>query len=823
MTQTQNLSTEALLAEIAVLREEVARLRHEKAEQELLMEITVEHADDVEDELYDAVETTQRESAAQFELITKTTPVPVVVSRATDDVMVYANESAGELVGVPHVALLGRCIAEFYNNSKERDYLLAMVNERKGVSNWKIQGRRKDNIPFWSAVFIRPLIFNAEACLLEAYYDFTAHKQAEQALRESEERLNLALEGANAGMWDFYPQANEFYFSPRWFTMLGYEPNELPHEYDTWMDLLHPDDRSRVERIGQRFIDNVDESLINEYRMRTKSGEWRWIHLMGEAVTWSADGNITRVVGTHIDITDRKRSEQERERLLEQIQEQAQRMQQIMDTVPEGLLLLDAGGRVVLANPVARRDLDILAGVKVGDILTHLGNRPLAELLTSPPKGLWHEVALDNRVFEIIARPMEPVLSLPNGDTPKPEDWVLVINDVTQEREVEHRIHQQERLVAVGQLAAGIAHDFNNIMATIVLYAQMATRMEDLPTRVREQMETINRQAQHATRLIQQILDFSRRAVLERRPLDLVPLLKEQIRLLNRTLPENIEIELVYGLDEYIVNADPTRMQQAVTNLAVNARDTMSEGGKLCIVLERIQIKEPKAAPLPEMQAGEWVQVAVSDTGMGIPPDVLPHIFDPFFTTKAPGKGSGLGLAQVHGIVAQHEGQIDVMTEVGEGTTFVIYLPALAVKKAEVSEQEITPLHKGKEQTILVVEDNPDTRRALVDSLEMLNYRVLDAANGREALAIFEQQANDSGQKIAMVLSDVTMPEMGGQALFHALRQRDPSVKVVLLTGHPLKEKLEDLKAQGLNDWMLKPPVLGQLATVVARVLNAPD
>jgi PAS domain S-box-containing protein len=815
MTQTQNPSTEALLAEVVALREEVARLRQEKAEQELLMEITVEHADDVEEELYDAVETTRRESAEQFELITNTTPVPVIVSRAADDVMVYANESAGELMGVSHTALLGRCVAEFYNDAKDRKRLLATVDEHEGISNWHIQGRREDGVPFWSAAFIRPLTFNSEPCLLEAYYDFTMHKLAEQALRESEERLNLALEGTNAGMWDFYSQSNELYFSPRWFTMLGYEPDELPHTYDTWVDLLHPDDRPRVERIGQRFLDNREGSLINEYRMRAKNGEWRWIRLMGEVVARDADGNIARIVGTHIDITDRRRSEEEREQLLAQIQEQAQRMQQIVDTVPEGLLLLDAGGRVVLANPVAQRDLDVLTGAKVGDVLTHLGNRPLAELLTSPPKGLWHEVTSGHQIFEIIARPME--------NTSEPEGWVMVINDVTQEREVERRIQQQERLVAVGQLAAGIAHDFNNIMATIVLYAQMAIRVEGLPARVREQMETINRQAQHATRLIQQILDFSRRAVLERRPLDLTPLLKEQIRLLKRTLPENIEVESVYELDECIVNADPTSVQQVVTNLAVNARDTMAEGGKLCIGLRRIQIEEPETAPLPEMQAGEWVQVTVSDTGTGIPPDVLPYIFDPFFTTKAPGKGSGLGLAQVHGIVAQHEGQIDVRTKVGEGTTFIIYLPALTVKKPETTGQTPDALPHGNGQTILVVEDNADTRRALVDSLEVLNYRPLEAANGREALAIFEQHANDPGQKIALVLSDVTMPEMDGQELFHALRQRDPTVKVVLLTGHLLKEKLESLKAQGLNDWMLKPPLLWQLAQVVAQVLDSPD
>jgi len=555
------------------------------------------------------------------------------------------------------------------------------------------------------------------------------------------------------------------------------------------------------------------------------------------------------------EIAERKRAEKERTRLLAQIQEQARQVQQIIDTVPEGVLLLDADGQVVLANPVAEGALSVLAGVSVGDTLTHLSDRPLAELLTSPPKGLWHEMTTDGpspRTFEIIARPIEtgptPSGACPatasttastrggarggepvegarpepvEGARPEPvEGWVLVVRDVTQEREIERRIQQQERLATVGQLAAGIAHDFNNIMATIVLYAQMSAGAEGVPDRVRERMVTINQQARHATRLIQQILDFSRRAVLKRQPLDLSPLLKEQIKLLERTLPESIEIDLAYGRDEYTVKADPTRIQQAITNLAVNARDAMPEGGNLHIGLERIAVRPGESPPLSEMKPGEWVQVTVLDTGIGIPPDDLPHVFDPFFTTKAPGRGTGLGLAQVHGIVTQHEGYIDVESQLGHGTTFTIYLPALAVDSAEplaiAALKERPSFAKGQAETILVVEDDRITREALVDSLVLLNYRTLEAAEGREALAILEEY----GDEIALVLSDVVMPGMGGIALLHTLRERGLMAGVVMLTGHPLEKELENLRAQEMIDWLLKPPSLEQLAEVVARALK---
>jgi len=520
------------------------------------------------------------------------------------------------------------------------------------------------------------------------------------------------------------------------------------------------------------------------------------------------DADYVNVYG--LDITERVRAEEERALLVAQIREQARQMQQTMDTVPEGVLLLDADLRVLLANPVAKGNLAVLADASVGDTLTHLGDRPLAELLTSPPKGLWHEVAADGRSFEVIARPME--------NSPEPEGWVLVIRDVTQEREIQQRVQQQERLAAVGQLAAGIAHDFNNIMAIIVLYARMSLWVPDLlPPRVHERLETIDQQAKRATVLIQQILDFSRRAVLERRPMDLVPFLKEVVKLLERTVPESIKMSLNYGSDEYTVNADPTRVQQVIMNLVVNARDAMPEGGELHIGLSRTapgdEIRCLTCGPVIE---GEWVRVTVSDTGTGIPPDVRPRIFDPFFTTKERGEGTGLGLAQVHGIVKQHEGHIDVETEMGEGTTFILYLPALLVAEPEALPEERLALPQGQGETILVVEDNAAMREALVDSLEILNYRVLEASNGREALSVVERH----GDEIDLVLSDVVMPEMGGIALFHALKQRYSAVRVVLLTGHPMEEELETLRAEGLSDWLPKPPSPEQLAQVVARALR---
>jgi len=488
------------------------------------------------------------------------------------------------------------------------------------------------------------------------------------------------------------------------------------------------------------------------------------------------------------------------------VQEQVRQMRQVMDAMPEGVLLLDAGRRLALTNSAAQEFLDLLAGAQGGDVLTHLGHRPLSELLAVPTKGMWHEVPVNGRSFGITARPLED--GVPAGG------WVLVIRDITLEQDIQQRLRQQERLAAVGQLAAGISHDFNNIMATIALYAQLSLRVDDLPPKVHKYLAAVSQQARRASDLIQQITDFGRRTAIEQRPLNLQSFLQELVELLERTLPENIEINLNYGAGEYIVSADPTRIQQVIINLALNARDAMPEGGALRIRLDRVRIK-PGASALVPVESEEWVRVTVADTGVGIPTNVLPRIFEPFFTTKPPNRGAGLGLAQVHGIVKQHRGEIEVKSRVNRGTIFTIYLPALQPEGGVAPPLEAEAIVKGKGEIVLVVEDDAPTRRAVVESLEELNYRALAAENGREALAVVEQHGG-----IALVLSDAVMPEMGGIALLRALKQRDPAVKVVMLTGHWLEKEMENLRGEGLVDWLPKPPTLERLAEVVGRALG---
>jgi two-component system, cell cycle sensor histidine kinase and response regulator CckA len=380
---------------------------------------------------------------------------------------------------------------------------------------------------------------------------------------------------------------------------------------------------------------------------------------------------------------------------------------------------------------------------------------------------------------------------------------------------VQQRAQTQDRLAAIGQLAAGIAHDFNNLLAVIVLHTEMGLLQSEIPPRLREYLDIILKQAVRAGDLVQQVLDFSRRAVLERRPLRLGPFVAEQVELLARTLPESVTVSFADEDVDYTVSADPTRLQQVIVNLALNARDAMVDGGHLRFSLEEMVVTAAEPAPLPELlQPGRWVRLSVKDTGHGIPAHVLPHIFEPFYTTKAP-LGTGLGLAQVHGIVKQHEGEIEVISEAGIGTTFALYLPAVepVELEPEAIHEEALPLGGG--ETVLVVEDDAAVRMALVASLEQLEYQPVEARNGREALAILQRRS----QEFDLVLSDLIMPEMGGRALQEALRAQSINLPIVFLSGHPMDTEPLAAGEDELAGWLQKPVNLENLARLLARIL----
>ncbi|MBE9478589.1 MAG: PAS domain S-box protein [Chloroflexi bacterium] len=391
----------------------------------------------------------------------------------------------------------------------------------------------------------------------------------------------------------------------------------------------------------------------------------------------------------------------------------------------------------------------------------------------------------------------------------------MVLEDALSElKSAQRKIVQHERLAAVGQLAAGIAHDFNNALTPIILYCEMIRDKFELPPKMLTPLEAILDQAQHATDLTQQILDFGRRSLMKPQPLEIISFLEDLRQLLRITLPESILIEIVHSQEEYWIEGDPSRLKQMFVNLAGNARDAMPKGGKLCFSVSRFQIKPGDPPPFLDMPPGEWIQVNIADTGEGVHDDHLSHIFEPFYTTKDPGKGSGLGLAQVYGIVKQHHGYIDVSSKEGEGTIFTCYYPAVKGDREVTTEAFVPERLDGNLEKILVVEDDEITRHAICDILELLNYRVSAVDCGTKAAELFKQEGAD------LVLSDLIMPEMGGVELYKVLHNLDPGIRMVLITGYPLDEEGGKLLEQASVSWVQKPINMNSLSKIVWEALH---
>ena len=498
------------------------------------------------------------------------------------------------------------------------------------------------------------------------------------------------------------------------------------------------------------------------------------------------------------------------QRLRTLLAEEQERLEVLVERLPEGLILLDKELRIVLVNPTARECLPILTDRSVGDTLPALGGWPMEHLLTPPAEGLHHEVRVNgaaSRVFEVEGRSMET--------GPVAGGSVLVLRDVTEERELHSRMEQQERLASVGQLAAGIAHDFNNLLTGVIGYAQLLKMDADVSDSTKSGLQTIEQQGQRAAHLIRQILDFSRQSVMQRQAFDLAPFLKETVKFLERTIPEHIRIVLEMEPGSYSIHADLAQIQDVVTNLAVNARDAMPEGGKLRFSLAKYSLEPDDASPLPDMPPGKWVMLSVSDTGTGIPPEIRSRIFDPFFTTKERGEGTGLGLAQVHGIVTQHGGFIDVESRVGEETTFVLYLPEARLGGKRAGEESSEEFARGQGQTILVAEDEPIVLDMIGEMLDLLGYRARLARSAEEALELYERH----GDEIVLVLTDVVMPGMSGLTLFRVLKAKDPDIKIAFMSGYADDEG-KALVSEGVVSWLQKPVDMSTLVALMEKVFG---
>ena len=381
-------------------------------------------------------------------------------------------------------------------------------------------------------------------------------------------------------------------------------------------------------------------------------------------------------------------------------------------------------------------------------------------------------------------------------------------------KKLQEQFNQAQKMDSIGRLAGGIAHDFNNILTSILGYAEiMRLKYKDPSTREGKACEVIVRGARSAADLTRQLLGFARKGKYDPRPTDLNVVIKDTLVMSEKIFEKNIKVKCNFDKKLNIVNADKVQMEQVFTNIFINAKDAMHEGGELTITTRNEMLDENSGRDFTNFTPGHFVEVSISDTGTGMSEDIKNHIFEPFYTTKDEGKGTGLGLATVYGIICNHNGYIKVDSELNKGTTFVIYLPVS--EKELIRLQYITELIKG-EATILVVDDEENIRETLKEQLELLGYNVLTAINGIEAIKIHRKLKGE----IDLVLLDMIMPDMAGRETFKELIKLDHKIKVLLMSGYSQEDKASKTLAEGAVGFIQKPFELSKFSGIINEILK---
>ena len=403
------------------------------------------------------------------------------------------------------------------------------------------------------------------------------------------------------------------------------------------------------------------------------------------------------------------------------------------------------------------------------------------------------------------------------------KDRLLVSNDqlleqMNRREEVENQLRQSQKMQAIGQLTGGIAHDFNNMLGVIMgAHDLILRRIRKGDFGIERFVEAAANAAERAALLTQRLLAFARQQPLAPQPIDANKMISGMSELLKSTLGEHIQIEAVTAAGLWTVNADAQQLESAILNVSINARDAMPEGGKLTIETANAHLDEAYCRQNPEIEPGQFVMIAITDTGTGMDPAVAARVFDPFFTTKPTGKGTGLGLSQVYGFVKQSHGHIKIYSEVGAGTTVKIYLPRLTGDAKEVKPAAIEPVRTGdRSEIILVVEDDSLMRRLTSEALHELGYTVFDSDSAANALAIIDREP-----KVTLLFTDVVMPDINGKKLADEAFRRRPGLKVLFTTGYTANAVVHGGVLDAGVNFISKPFTLDQLASKVRAVLDA--
>jgi PAS domain S-box-containing protein len=638
-----------------------------------------------------------------------------------------------------------------------------------------------------------------------------ALRQKEEELRKKESHLRTIFESTTDGIISL--DENRIIRDCNWAYLrtFGYQKDEL---IGRTAEIVHPSHESFVE-FGETAYPVVRE--VGYWR-----GEWELCKKDGSMlpveIVVSSLINQEDVLEGYVSVV---RDSSERKRAEEELRANEQRMQAILEASADPVVVYDHEGIATYINPGFSRVFGWQPEEILGERIPFVPDDQ-KKVTQKNIKALFKEgvpKTFETKRFKKDGRILDVLVSAAGipDETGRVTGMVVNLTDLTHTKQLESQLSQARKMEAVGTLAGGIAHDFNNILAAITGYSELALYQtkEDEPTRA--DINQILKAAERAKELVQQILAFSRKAASQPKPLNLNKVVSEALMILERTIPKMVSVELNLSPDLHLINGDPNQIEQVLLNLASNASDAMPEGGSLIIKSENMWLDEEHAESHLGAQPGDYVVLTISDTGLGMDRETLEHVFEPFYTTKDIGKGTGLGLASVYGIVQSHGGYITCYSEPEVGTTFKIYLPSLLSDDETLEPHRDEPdfdLH-GSEK-VMLVDDERSLRDIGKNVLQIYGYQVVTASSGEEALDVFQNQ----GDGIDLIVMDLGMPGMGGHKALKHILSMDPQAKVIIASGYSADSLVTETIESGAAGYIAKPFRKKDLLKTIRQVLD---
>ena len=722
--------------------------------------------------------------------------------------ILYESPSLETVMGYKPEELVGKNVFDLMPESEAREMKRLFRDVKKGYRKTSIvEARFRHRDGSWRYLeavghnliddpVIQGIVVNSR--------DVTDRRQAEVALRKSEERYELAQKGSRDIIWDWDLKTDLFYMSENVATTPGLDDYRLNMTSVDIEGLLHPADRPVMRKAIREHFKGKTVHL--QYEFRAAKQPDRWFFVKGVALR-DDNGRAVRVAGSISDISELKQAHLK-------LQESEAHWRSLTEGSPDIIMLLDLETKVEFVNRAGRK----------GGPSTIIG-RYFSELLpadyrkdaqgcfktvrkTGQPSRFEapHFTEKEERHFDIRIAPAirEGVLT----------GYTVSATDITERKAIEQQLYQAQKMDAVGKLTGGIAHDFNNLLAVILGNLEIAAERAGDDEAIKPLLERAIRAAERGAGLTQGLLAFSRKQALSPAPLNLNDNLEGMEGILRHTLGETIELSLRPARDLWICEADAAQVESAMLNLAINARDAMPGGGRLTIETGNVHFANRDDLPDKELTPGDYVVLTVSDTGIGMSADIIGRVFEPFFSTKKLGEGTGLGLSMVYGFAKQSSGHVSIDSEPGQGTTVKLYLPRA---EGDVKKQQETVQEGGAQgEVIFLLEDNDEVRGLVREQLESLGYIVVDAGSGPEALTML-----DHAPDIDLLLSDVILPGglTGPEIASHVL-ERNPGMKALFMSGYTENAVLNHDRLGDRVLLLQKPFSLQELARMVRRALK---